>query len=140
MKIVLDTNVLVSALLHPGSLPSRVVDLVLTRQVTLAFDLRIFGEYQEVLLRPEFAFPPQQVSDLMAFLWSVGERVQAASLPLRLPDPDDVMFIEVAVSALADALVTGNGKHFPVSQRHGVRVLSPREWLTVWANKESADE
>ena len=140
MKIVLDTNVLVSALLRPGSLPSRVVDLVLARQVTLAFDLRIFGEYQEVLLRPEFAFPLHQVSDLMKFLWSVGERVQATPLPLRLPDQDDGMFIEVAVSALADALVTGNGKHFPVSQRHGVCVLSPREWLTVWASRESADE
>ncbi|MGE0683662.1 MAG: putative toxin-antitoxin system toxin component, PIN family [Candidatus Binatia bacterium] len=104
MKIVLDTNILVSALLRPGSLPSRVVDLVLARQVTLAFDLRIFGEYQEVLLRPEFAFPLPQVGDLIAFLWSVGECVQAPPLPLRLPDPDDVMFIEAAVSALADAL------------------------------------
>jgi putative PIN family toxin of toxin-antitoxin system len=137
VKIVLDTNVLVSALLRPGSLPSRVVDLVLARQVTLVFDLRIFGEYQEALLRPEFAFPLHQVSALMAFLWSVGERVQAAPLPLRLSDPDDGMFIEVAVSALADALVTGNGKHFPVSQRHGVHVLSPREWLTVWASAGS---
>lgn len=74
------------------------------------------------------------MSDLLTFLWHASERIQATPLSIRLPDPDDVMFIEVAVSALADALVTGNRKHFPPSYCHGVRVLSPREWLEVWAS------
>jgi putative PIN family toxin of toxin-antitoxin system len=133
LRIVLDTNVLVSALLRPQSLPGRVLDRVLARQVTLALDRRIFNEYQDVLFRPEFALPPDAVSTLLEFVWQSSERVQAVSLPIRLPDPDDVMFIEVAVSALADALVTGNLKHFPPGQRHGVRVLNPREWLETWA-------
>jgi len=136
LKIVLDTNVLVSALLRPESLPDRVLDLVLARQVTLALDQRIFTEYRTVLFRPEFAFPRDHVSNLLEFVWQSSERVQATPLPIRLPDPDDVMFIEVAVSALANALVTGNLKHFPASQRHGVRVLSPREWLEVWAGTQ----
>lgn len=113
MKIVLDTNVLVSALLRPQSLPARVLDLILARQVTLALDQRIFVEYQEVLHRPEFAFPSNQVNDLLGFVWRSSERVQTVPLPIRLPDPDDVMFIEVAVSVLANAVVTGNLKHFP---------------------------
>lgn len=133
MKIVLDTNVLVSALLRPGSLPARILDLVLAGQVTLALDDRIFAEYQSVLIRPEFSFPPDQIRALLEFVWRAGELVDATSLPIHLPDPDDVMFIEVAVSAVADALVTGNLKHFPASQRRGVRVLSPREWLETWA-------
>lgn len=138
MKIVLDTNVLVSALLRPQSLPGRVLDLVLARQVALALDVRIFTEYQDVLLRPEFAFSRERVSDLLQFVWQVSERVQAAPLSIRLPDPDDVMFIEVAVSALTDTVVTGNLKHFPLSQRCGVRVLSPREWVEVWMGMHQA--
>jgi len=135
LKIVLDTNVLVSALLRPDSLPARVLDLVLSRQVTLALDHRIFNEYQDVLFRPEFALPRNYVDDLLEFLWWSSEKVQAVTLPIRLPDPNDVMFIEVAVAALAKALVTGNLKHFPPSQRHGIRVLSPRQFLEVWSGK-----
>jgi predicted nucleic acid-binding protein len=45
----------------------------------------------------------------------------------------DLKFIEVAVGALADALVTGNLRHFPARQRHGVRVLNPPQWLEFWA-------
>jgi len=133
LRIVLDTNVLVSALLRPDSIPGRIVDLVLAEQVTLAFDHRIFAEYQSVLFRPEFSFSSDQVGALLEFVWRAGEMVDAMPLPIHLPDPDDVMFIEVAVSALASALVTGNLKHFPASQRQGVRVLAPREWLETWA-------
>lgn len=135
MKIVLDTNVLVSALLRPESPPGRTLDLVLARQVTLALDHRIFNEYQDVLFRPEFAFPRATLRSLLEFIWQSSERVQAVPLPICLPDPNDVMFIEVTISAQADALVTGNLKHFPEDQRHGARVLSPRQWLEVWISK-----
>ncbi|MGH7774988.1 MAG: putative toxin-antitoxin system toxin component, PIN family [Candidatus Binatia bacterium] len=130
---MLDTNVMVSALLRPGSVPAQVLDLVLGRQVTLALDHRIFAVYQDVLYRTEFMFPRDRVADLLEFLWRSSERIYAEPLPIRLPDPDDLKFIEVAVSALADALVTGNLRHFPVRQRHGVRVLTPRQWLEFWA-------
>lgn len=132
MKIVLDTNVLVSALLRPDSIPGRIVDLVLAEQVMLVLDHRIFAEYHSVLIRPDFPFSPDQVGALLEFVWRAGEMVDASPLPIHLPDPDDVMFIEAAVSAVADALVTGNLKHFPASQCHGVRVLTPREWLDAW--------
>ena len=133
MKIVLDTNVMVSALLRPGSVPAQVLDVILGRQVTLALDHRIFAEYQDVLYRAEFMFPRDRVADLLEFLWRSGERIDAEPLPIGLPDPDDLKFIEVAVSALADALVAGNLRHFPARQHHGVRVLNPRQWLEFWA-------
>ncbi len=134
MKIVLDTNVLVSALIRPDSIPSRVLDLILTRQVTLVLDHRIFNEYQDVLHRPEFNLLHDDIDELLEFLWSYSEHVLAAALGVGLPDPDDVMFmfIEVAVSAKADAFVTGNLKYFPASERHGIRLLSPQQWLEIW--------
>jgi predicted nucleic acid-binding protein len=110
-----------------------VLDLVLSRQVVVAFDERIFAEYADVLARPELELPPQRVETILDFLWRAGERIRVVPLPVRLPDPDDVMFPEAAVSALAGALVTGNVRHYPPDQRHGVRVLTPREYLVAWA-------
>jgi len=68
------------------------------------------------------------------FLWLSSERVRRPALPIQLPDPRDLMFIEVAVAAMADALVTRNLSHFPANQCRGVRVLTPRDRLDVWAS------
>lgn len=133
MSIVLDTNVLVSALLRSSSPPGRILDLVVAQEVILAIDDRILAEYRDVLGRPEFDFPPERVLDLLAFVRQTAEHVVASSLPVKLPDPDDVKFIEVAVGARATAVVTGNLRHYPPTQRHGVRVVRPREWLEAWA-------
>jgi putative PIN family toxin of toxin-antitoxin system len=136
LKIVLDTNVLVSALLKPNSIPGRILDLVLARQVVPALDDRVFAEYRDVFFRPEFDLPRKEVADLLDFLWYSSERVQAGELATELPDPKDRMFIDGAVSSLADALVTGNIRHFPASQRHGVPVLTPRQFLDLWVGKQ----
>jgi putative PIN family toxin of toxin-antitoxin system len=136
LKIVLDTNVLVSALIHPAGIPARTFDLVVARQVAVALDHRIFAEYHAVLLRPEFSLPRDRVAAVLDFLWRCGELVQAEPLSLRLPDPDDAMFVEVALTARADALVTGNVRQFPFAQRHDVRVLTPRAFLDLWANRQ----
>jgi putative PIN family toxin of toxin-antitoxin system len=136
LKIVLDTNVLVSALLKPNSIPSRILDLVLARQVALVLDHRIFAEYRDVLYRPEFELPREAVAHLLDFLWYSSERAQGGEFVVQLPDPEDRMFIEVALSSLADALETGNIKHFPTSQCHGVRVLTPRQFLDLWIRQE----
>lgn len=129
---MVDTNVLVSALLRPESIPARILDLVLSRQVAAVLDHRVYNEYQEVLLRPEFGFPRESVIDLLDFLWRSGERVHAAVLSMNLPDADDAKFLEVAVSAGADVLITGNLKHFPLRQRHDIQVLSPRQFWEQW--------
>jgi putative PIN family toxin of toxin-antitoxin system len=100
LKIVLDTNVLVSALLKPNSVPGRILDLVVARQVVVAMDHRIFVEYRDVLYRPEFELPRKEVADLLDFLWYSSERVQSSELATQLPDPEDRMFIEVPLEVL----------------------------------------
>lgn len=134
MSIVLDTNVLVSALLHPISPPGRVLDLVTSRSLEVALDERVLAEYRDVLLRPEFGFPPVHVHEVLDWLWRYGHRTHATPLAIVVPDPDDAKFIEVAVSAGAAALVSGNLRHYPSDQRHGIRVLTPREFLGAWAD------
>ena len=132
MRVVLDTNVLVSGLLNPRGSPAAVVDLLLAREVTALLDDRTLEEYLGVLSRPEFGFSPARVSFLTEFLRRDAERVDSEPLPLALPDPTDLPFLEVAVSGLADAMVTGNLRHFPEPLRHGVRMLAPAEFLRFW--------
>lgn len=126
--ITLDTNVLVSGLLNPFGPPGRIVDLILSRQVRLAYDDRVLIEYQDVLSRPRFGFPAKRIERVTA-VFTFQERVTTLPWPHHpLPDQDDVIFLEVA-SASSQVLVTGNLRHFPRNLRGGVRVFSPSDWL-----------
>lgn len=130
MRIVLDTNVLVSGALNPHSAPGRCLDLVLDGELILLFDDRILAEYREVLLRPRFQFGRQDVDALLVFLRSEGESIVARPIAGTLPDPDDLPFLEVAVAGGADALVSGNLRHFPEeSVPPSVEVLAPAALL-----------
>ncbi len=127
MRIVLDTNVLVSAFLSPEGAPAQVLTFLLAGELTLLFDERILTEYAEVLARPRFALAPADVAEILRQLEADGERVAASASIAPLPDADDLPFLEVALSGKADALVTGNVRHFP--EGLGVTVLSPRALL-----------
>jgi len=130
MHIVLDTNVLVSGLHNPDGTPGRIVDLVMGGRVQLFYDDRILGEYLDVLARPELGIDPSLAQAVVGYIRLAGIRVTALPLPAdTLPDPDDLPFAEVAVSGAADALVTGNAKHFAKWKEQGNIVLSPAQLL-----------
>ena len=134
MRLVVDTNVLVSALLTPSGIPARLLERIQADGHTLLFDARITDEYHRVLNRPEFSFNPGAVAELLSAVQSSGFEVDAIPLAVRLPDADDLAFLEVAAAGLADALITGNARHFaPVQGAHGILVLSPREALDLLA-------
>jgi len=71
-------------------------------------DARILAEYEEVLRHPTFGFRPSDVDALLDGIRSNGLAVSATPLPHRLSDPDDEMFLEVALAATARHLITGN--------------------------------
>jgi uncharacterized protein len=132
MKVVVDTNVFVSAHLSVKGPPNRIARMAIEGALTVCYDSRILYEYHSVLLRPRFGFA---VDDVMPFVEAIrvsGELIAAHLLPESLPDPDDEMFLEVAVAAPAECLITGNLRHFPVSRRQGVTVLSPREFIEYY--------
>lgn len=131
MMICLDTNVLVSGLLNPFGPPGEIVRLAANGEIELSYDSRLLAEYEEVLKRPKFEFPHSLVEALIDFIKSRGFSVTAHSLPEDLPDPDDSMFIEVALAAGAEYLVTGNTRHFSAPHRHGIKVLTPDQFLKI---------
>jgi putative PIN family toxin of toxin-antitoxin system len=127
--IVLDTNVLVSALLNPSGRPADVLRLVLNGDARPAYDARILDEYRSVLTRPRFSFDLPGVAALLDFIAGEGLAVCAAPTAAALPDATDRPFLEVAVSARADALVSGNKRHFPAAAKGPLAVLTPAELL-----------
>jgi len=133
MNVVIDTNVMVSALLTPPGPPGEVLRMAGRGLFVPLFDHRILSEYEEVLRRPKFGFPAGKVQDLLGMLEARGLRVAAMPLVAKLPDPDDLPFLEVALSGKAEALVTGNLKDYPPQWRVGLRVLSPSEFLVELA-------
>jgi len=136
VRIVLDTNVLVSGLLSPFGPPADVVRLVAAGALRLGVDARILEEYRLVLARPRFGFDAARVAELLSQVDADGVRGATQPLRLRLPDPDDEPFLEVALAVAADALVTGNVRHFPSSRREGARVLSPRAFVEEYRGRQ----
>jgi len=135
VKVVLDTNVLVSGFLNPYGPPGSIVGFAASGDLTLCYDARILAEYREVLLRPKFGLDAQAVDDFLAQVEAEGEPVTAAPLPHRFPDRSDEPFLEAALSARAECLVTGNREHFPARLCLGMKVLSPAEFVDVFRKR-----
>lgn len=132
IRVVLDTNVLVSALLSPGGPSRRIALLAFRGELQLGVDQRIREEYREVLSRGKFRFDPKDVEDFLSALLGGSQEVIAAPAEGSFPDEEDRAFAEVAVAFQAEALVTWNVRHFRAAERIGIRVVTPAEFLRWW--------
>ena len=132
MRIVLDTNVLVSGLYNPDGPPGRIIDLVLGGVLQVLYDDRILREYMDVLKRPELSIEPTLAQAIVRYIRLSGERVTGLPLPeSTLPDLDDLPFAEIAISGKAEAMVTGNVKHFSMVRDLEDRIFSPAQFLRL---------
>ena len=113
IRVVLDTNVLVSALLKPESVPATVLMLALSGGFQLCVSEAIFAEYEEVIRRPRFKRSPNVIDGTLRSIRKIGYWVKPATSVKECGDPADNMFLECAEAANADYLVTGNERHFP---------------------------
>ncbi len=129
MRVVIDTNVLVSGLLSPYGAAAEIVRMAIAGSLDLLYDARIMSEYGEVLSRPKFSFEKPKIDILIEFIEHYGIPVAAIPLSTRLPDPDDEPFLEVAISGKAECLITGNAVHYPMRSKHKMRVLTPRQFI-----------
>jgi putative PIN family toxin of toxin-antitoxin system len=132
LRVVLDTNVVVSAVLSERGPPARLLDLVLAGELRAVSEPRILAEYRQVLARPKFELGMTYVSTLLEVLEAVALSVAAPPWPGKLPDPDDEVFLATAWYAQA-MLVTGNIKHYPPESRRDARVATPRQFWDLFA-------
>lgn len=133
MLVVLDTNVIVSGLLNEAGKPGKVIDLTLENRVQVAYDDRILGEYEDVLARPELHIHPARAKAIIAHIELTGQLIEAELLSSEaFPDPGDMPFVEVFVTANAQALVTGNLRHFAPLVDKGLSVYSPAKFIELF--------
>jgi putative PIN family toxin of toxin-antitoxin system len=140
MKIVLDTNVLVSGLLTPFGASGEIIRMVSAGKLILQYDPRILLEYLEVLHRPKFQFDKDQIDPLIDYIRKNGQTVSTNPTKKPLPDPDDAPFLEVAIAGKAECLVTGNKVHYPRKFREGIKILSPAEFINFYRKTKNNKE
>jgi uncharacterized protein len=113
LRLVLDTNVVVSAAPKPDGLQRTILLLAVTRPARLYVSESIVAEYRKVLARRELKIRKGLQHQLLEWIES-GSRVISPTRRIRVSsDPDDNIFLECADAARADYLVTGNQRHFP---------------------------
>ncbi|HLQ26232.1 MAG TPA: putative toxin-antitoxin system toxin component, PIN family [Acidiferrobacterales bacterium] len=125
MRLVIDTNVLVSGLLKPKGPPGRILDSLVQGTIVAVYSPAILAEYGTVLARRKFAFDPENVAALLELVVAEGWPIsRIARLDMHLRDPGDRPFYECAAAA-GCPLVTGNAKDFPI--KGPVEILSPAQ-------------
>lgn len=126
---VIDTNVLVSALLSRFKDTSTVqlLQLLILGEITPIYNDEIFEEYQTVLTRSKFGFPDTLIDETLDVIRRYGINSSRTEASEQLPDPKDVVFYEVALSVEDSFLVTGNTKHFPRKPF----IVTPAEMLRI---------
>ena len=127
---VIDTNVIVSALLNHDSEsnPSIVLTNVISGNITPLYNEDILSEYKDVLSRDKFPFRQEDVESTIDLFVEKGILIDS-TVPIKenYPDLDDVVFYEVAMSMDSTYLVTGNIKHFPINSM----VVTPAEMVEI---------
>jgi len=127
---VIDTNVLVSAMLKFQSVPGQVANEALLGNLIPLLCDEIVAEYREVLGRPKFKFDSKAVNVFLDGIIDRGIFIDAVSVEEIIPDPKDIVFYEVVIEGRKEHeayLVTGNIRHFPVKPF----VVTPREMLDI---------
>ena len=135
IRVVIDTNILVSALLRPESIPAAVLLLALSGQVQLCVSDAIFAEYGAVIRRPHLKRSPVVIEGTLQSIRKLGHWVKPTIRVEECTDPDDNVFLECAQAAKADYLVTGNQRHFP-NRWKKTRVISARELIELLIDQE----
>jgi putative PIN family toxin of toxin-antitoxin system len=136
LRIVLDTNVLISGIITPFGNAARILDMIVLGEIHALYDDRILAEYREVLQRPKFGFERHVIEEFLTFIESEGSKVTAIPLNEEMIDKGDIPFIETAITGLVDVLITGNKRHFKGKTTRRIKIMTPDEFLKFWKTRK----
>jgi putative PIN family toxin of toxin-antitoxin system len=126
LRVVLDTNILVSALLTKQGNPAKIYRMFLAQMLDIVISKNIIAEYEDVLHIPRLDIPTSDADTVLAAISQYGETVQPIPSTVALPDEDDRVFYDTAKTGNA-YLVTGNTRHYPVEPF----ILTPAQFLEL---------
>ena len=125
-RVVLDTNVVVSALLSPKGVPARILDLFFNEMVQVCICDNIVAEYRDVLSRPELRIEAAKIELFLDNIKHTATMTTYVKSSVFLPDEDDRVFYDTAKGSGA-ILITGNTKHFPEEDF----IMTPRAFIDM---------
>jgi putative PIN family toxin of toxin-antitoxin system len=132
LRLVIDTNVVVSAALKPEGLQRTTLLLAITKPARFYVSRPILEEYADVLSRPELGIRKGSRQQLLQLIRNNSHIVTPSRRLEVTSDPDDNVFLECADAARADYLITGNQKHFPRFWKK-TKIITTREFISLAA-------
>ena len=132
MNVVVDTSVILSAAILPGSVPARAIDYVLDHGKLLHSKATV-AEAERILRKPRFNRYRTEKDrlDLLTLLVNSGREIDVVVRVVACRDPNDDMFLDVAVNGAADDLVSGDADLLALHPFRGIPILSPADFLTA---------
>jgi putative PIN family toxin of toxin-antitoxin system len=128
-RVVLDTNVLISAIVF-GGLPRKILEMVISGNVHCTLSFAILDELRDVLQRPKFGFSPQQAATVIDELHSICEILNPSLRIRRIKaDPDDNRILECAVEAQADCIISGDTHLLELGKYREIPIWNPAAFL-----------
>jgi putative PIN family toxin of toxin-antitoxin system len=114
VRLVLDTNVVISAFINPGGKPSQIVKMILGRNAELCYNSIILSEYENVMLRPKFSekLDAGTIRRFIDLLRSIGISFDPLPSAIKLQDESDRIFYDTAKGS-GSFLISGNIRHYP---------------------------
>jgi putative PIN family toxin of toxin-antitoxin system len=132
MKIVLDTNVLISGIYFSGP-PGTILQAWRSRKFQLAVSIEILEEYLNVAERLASRYPGIEYGGILDLIVQNAELVEAPDLPEPVcEDPDDDKFLACALAARANIIVSGDSDLLKASGHEGIQILTPKAYVTNW--------
>ena len=132
IRVVLDTNVLVSALLKTKGNEAALMNLATERHIQLCVSEPIIAEYEDVLSRPKLRLDPIRIQHVLALVRREGVLVTPTNAVGESRDEPDNRFLECAETAEAAYLVTGNARHFPQTHKK-TKIVTGSRFLDILA-------
>jgi putative PIN family toxin of toxin-antitoxin system len=131
IRVVIDTNVVVSANLVDEGPSAAILSLAISKKIMMFVSPAVLAEYEKVLSRPRLKFDPGRVKAVLTIIRDAAELVQPTRTIKEIEkDEPDNRFLECADAARAEYIVTGNPKHFPQTFEN-ITIVTPREFLEI---------
>jgi len=112
-NVVIDTNIIISAVISPNGNPARILNMALDHDIQVYYSSEILSEYREVLSRVEFDFNLEEQNTVVYGLIKNAIVIEPSVSEIPLPDESDRIFYDVAKES-GSILITGNIKHYPI--------------------------
>jgi uncharacterized protein len=124
-KVVLDTNILVSAMLTINGIPARIIEMALDGELSVCYNSNILLEYNNVLYRPQFSFNAKKVQNIVSTITELGIELTPTASNFPMTHESDRKFYDLHKAANA-ILITGNIKHFPKEST----IIKPADFIS----------